>query len=673
MLPEALRPLQALATNLWWTDQAEAVSLWEYIDPVRWEQSHHNPVALLHDVERGRWQELALDIRFVSVVEGLAAQMEADLGADTWTDTEAPELAGKTIAYLSMEFGLHESVRIYSGGLGVLAGDHLRSASDLGVPLVAVGFLYREGYFRQVFDDGQQTEAYPRTRFERLPVQRCETDEGPVEIVLPIGEFTAHAQIWRLAVGRTPLYLLDTDLESNPEPIRQLTRHLYGGDQTTRIRQEILLGVGGLAALRALGIQPDLLHLNEGHCAFAPLVLMAESSAEQARARCVFTTHTPVPAGHDRFQEQLVRAELGPWCDSVDLSVDEVIGLGRVNPEDADETVCMTVIGIRLSRSTNGVAALHGAVSREMWRDLWPDKPVEEVPIGHVTNGVHPIFWMAPASRALFDQELDGWRERPWDSSIWAGVYGIETAALWLLRSHLRVRLLNEVEARTGRELDPEALTIGFARRFAPYKRGDLIFSQPERLYDLLNGEHPVNLIFAGKAHPRDDNGKRIVSSVLDWATHSEFRDRVVLLEDYDIHLGGLLTSGADVWLNNPRRPREASGTSGQKVILNGGLNLSVLDGWWPEGFDGENGWQIGDGKIWDDLEAHDAHDIEDLYRTLEEQVLPLWAERDALNIPRGWVERMKRSIATCAPKFSSHRMVRDYVNEVYLPAIRGE
>ncbi|MEZ4318018.1 MAG: alpha-glucan family phosphorylase [Myxococcota bacterium] len=675
MLPEALRPLQALATNLWWTDQADAVDLWAFIDEERWHQCHHNPVALLHDVELGRWQELAEDDEFVRHAEELLARMEADLARPTWAAAEAPDLAGKTVAYLSMEFGLHESVRIYSGGLGVLAGDHLRSASDLGVPIVAVGLAYHQGYFRQVFDDGGQIEAYPKNRFERMPIRRCEIDtpDGPrpVEITLPIGAMTVRAQVWRLAVGRTPLYLLDSDLDGNPEPARELTRHLYGGDETTRIRQEILLGIGGILALRAMGIEPDLIHLNEGHCAFAPLVHIAETSQEAARNYCVFTTHTPVPAGHDRFGAALVRAELGPWCESVGMDVDDVIALGRVDPENDEETVCMTVIGIRLSCSTNGVAALHGEVSRDMWKELWPEKPVADVPIGHVTNGVHPIFWMAPAARALFDQELPGWRDRPWDPAVWEGVYGIEHSAMWLLRNHLRIRLLDEVERKTGRALDPAALTIGFARRFAPYKRGDLIFSDPERLWTLLNGEQPVNLLFAGKAHPRDDNGKRIVSTVLDWATHSEFRDRVVLLEDYDIHLGGLLTSGSDVWLNNPRRPREASGTSGQKVIYNGGLNCSVLDGWWPEGFDGENGWQIGEGKVWEDDDAHDAYDTAALYRVLEHEVLPLWSDRDALDIPRGWIDRMKRSIATCAPKFSSHRMVRDYVREVYAPALR--
>jgi starch phosphorylase len=376
MLPETLLALQELATNLWWTEQADAHALWAQIDPVRWERSRHNPVALLHDVERGRWQALGTDVAFVTRANALLARMRSELTANTWCEAEAPGLRGRCVAYLSMEFGLHQSLRIYSGGLGVLAGDHLRSASDLGVPLAAVGLLYREGYFRQLFDDGQQTEAYPRARFDRLPVRPCVDAAGaPIRIRLPIGADIVVANVWRLAVGRIGLYLLDTDLDGNPDGVRALTRHLYGGDEVMRIRQEILLGIGGVLALRAVGLKPDVIHLNEGHCAFAPLVLVADGLAagqdldvaeENARRRFVFTTHTPVPAGHDRFPAPLVLAELGPWCASVGIDAQEVVGLGRVKPDDAAETVCMTVVALRLARSTNGVAALHGEVSRDM-------------------------------------------------------------------------------------------------------------------------------------------------------------------------------------------------------------------------------------------------------------------------------------------------------------------
>lgn len=646
-------PLETLATNLWWTDHAEAEALFRSIHPGLWERSRHNPVALLPHAEPEHVEHAA----------ELVGQMAAELAEPGWCD-DVEGMNDTTIAYFSMEFGLHQSLRIYSGGLGVLAGDHLRSASDLGVPLIAVGLLYREGYFRQVFEDGEQTESYPRARFDRLPVRPVvDDDETPIEVEVPIGEDTVKVRAWSLAVGRVALVLLDTDLDENSAAARALTARLYGGDETMRIRQEVLLGIGGLKFLRAMGNDPDLLHLNEGHCAFAPLVLWSESSPEEARERCVFTTHTPVPAGHDRFSAELVRAELGPWCKSAGLDVEAVIGLGRVDPKDEDETCCMTVIGIRLSRSTNGVAALHGVVSRTMWSELWPDRPVDEVPIGHITNGVHPVFWSAPATRAFYDDRVPGWRQRTWDPEVWRAIEDVSDEALWLLRNRLRLRLLTEVEHRTGVALDPTALTIGFARRFAPYKRGDLIFSDPDRLEQIL--DRGVQLIYAGKAHPRDDAGKRLVANVLDWS--ERFPGQVVLLEDYDIRLGGLLTSGADVWLNNPRRPREASGTSGQKVIFNGGLNLSVLDGWWPEGFDGTNGFSIGDGEEWEDQAAHDAHDALDLYRKLEQEVLPLWEDRGPLGVPHAWLQRVKRSIATCAPKFSSHRMVKDYVEQVYL------
>lgn len=646
-------PLKTLAYNLWWTDDADAEALFRSIDPLRWERCRHNPVAMLDQP----LQEHA------KIAGSIAERMATQLARPGWCD-DVVELQGKTIAYFSMEFGLHQSVRIYSGGLGVLAGDHLRSASDLGVPLVAVGLLYREGYFRQVFDDGEQTEAYPRADFSRLPVRPIEVDGKRVKIHLPIGrDKKVVVQGWSLAVGRVALVLLDTDLEENSAEARALTSRLYGGDEHMRIRQEILLGIGGLLFLRAMGTEPDLLHLNEGHCAFAPLVLWSESDQATARAACVFTTHTPVPAGHDRFPAALVREQLGPWCKQVELPVDDVIALGRVDPKNEDETMCMTVIAVRLARSTNGVAELHGEVSRRMWNELWPELPEDEVPIGHVTNGVHPVFWSAPDTRAFFDENVPGWRTRTWDEEVWSAIHRVSNASLWILRNKLRARLLDEVWNRTGLELDPTALTIGFARRFAPYKRGDLIFNDADRLERLL--DRGVQLLYAGKAHPRDTKGKEIVAKVLDWG--ARFHGQVVLLEDYDIRLGGLLTSGCDVWLNNPRRPREASGTSGQKVIFNGGLNLSVLDGWWPEGFDGSNGFSIGDGEEWEDEAAHDLYDTEALYQALEEQVLPLWERRDSLEIPNGWLEMVKNSIATCAPKFSSHRMVKDYVEQVYV------
>lgn len=677
MLPSSLKSLEALAWNLWWSWDTQASELWATIDPLRWERCHHNPVALLQDVEPERWRELAADADFVAEVDRVHARFQAYLEAPVWCEDAAPSVHRGGVAYFSMEFGLHESLRLYSGGLGVLAGDHLRSASDLGVPLTGVSLLYRQGYFRQVIDEHFQLAAYPQAHYERLPVRPCLDREGnPVEISVPMGTHEVHARIWRLAVGRTTLLLLDTDFDANNIHDRRLTHQLYGGDHAHRIRQEVLLGIGGVRALRALGADVAAYHLNEGHCAFVGLELIAEAVGRGAslaaaiahtRAQCVFTTHTPVPAGHDRFDWSLVNRTLGPWRDAMGLPKGALMDLGRVRPGDWDEPLCMTVLALRTSTAANGVSKLHGRVSREMWRDLWPDRDVEQAPIGHITNGVHPIFWMVAESRELFDRHVPGWRERVWDPEIWAQAERIPDEELWALRTRLRRRLIDEIARRTGRHLDPDGLTIGFARRFAPYKRGDLIFSEPERLFELFENGVPGQIVYAGKAHPRDEFGQHILGNVVRWSAHRAFRDRVVFLEDYDITLGRLLTSGADVWLNNPRRPKEASGTSGQKVVLNGGLNLSVLDGWWPEGYDGTNGFAIGEGREWDEERDQDAFDAASLYRVLEGEVFPAWRDRQD-GVPTGWLHRVRRSIATCAPLFSSHRMVRDYTLDLYAP-----
>lgn len=678
MLPPALSSLEALAWNLWWSWDAEATALWAEIDPLRWEVCHHNPVALLLDVEPARLAELAADPSFVARVDAVHARFRAYLGEEGWCAEAAPGLRRQGVAYFSMEFGLHESLRLYSGGLGVLAGDHLRSASDLGVPITGVSLLYRQGYFRQVIDEHFQLAAYPQAHYERLPVKPCLDGEGrPVQVSVPMGTHEVHVRVWQLEVGRARLLLLDTDFDANNLHDRRLTHQLYGGDHAHRIRQEVVLGLGGVRALRALGVQPAVYHLNEGHSAFVGLQLIADELAggarfdealERTRHRCVFTTHTPVPAGHDRFDWNLVNRTLGPWRDALGLPKGTFMDLGRVRPGDWEEPLCMTVLALRTSAASNGVSRLHGAVSREMWHAMWPDRPVDEVPIGHVTNGVHPIFWMAPESRELFDRYVPGWRERVWDPEVWAAALDIPDEALWELRNRLRGQLVAEVLRRTGQRLDPQGLTICFARRFAPYKRGDLIFREPERLLDLFENGVPGQIVFAGKAHPRDELGQEILGQVVKWSRHRAFRERVVFLEDYDITLGRLLTSGADVWLNNPRRPKEASGTSGQKVVLNGGLNLSVLDGWWPEGYDATNGFEVGDGREWTDEREQDAYDAASLYRTLEQEVFPSWRDRDDSGIPRGWIQRVRRSIATCAPLFNSHRMVRDYALDLYAP-----
>ena len=676
MLPEPLAALQRLSRNLWWSWDADAVALWHDIDPWRWERCAHNPVALLADVEPARFDELAGDAVFVARLGVIEARFDAYLAEQGWCGETHPELP--LVAYFSMEFGLHESLRIYSGGLGVLAGDHLRSASDLGVPLVGIGLLYREGYFQQMIYDGRQIAAYADHDWSREPIERVlDADGEPLVVEVSRADRVVKVWVWKLAVGRNTLILLDTDHHQNQNVDRALTHHLYGGASRTRIGQEIVLGIGGVRALRAMGLTPRVFHMNEGHCAFLSLELIRErrnlgDSFGEARAwvreHAVFTTHTPVPAGHDRFYWHDLDHELGGYRESQSLPEGTFMDLGRDYPGDVNAPLNMTVLALRFSAKANGVSRLHGEESREMWKHLWPGLPVDDVPIGHITNGVHPVYWMSAQARAVFDEYLPGWRERGWDRDVWEGVDAIPDAVLWELRATLRRRLLDHVAFRTGRTLDPDALTIGFARRFATYKRGDLIFSDLDRLYDIVHGEHPVQFVFSGKAHPQDKPGQKVVERVLSVSNHPDFRDHVVFVPDYDMVVGHLLTSGADVWLNNPRRPREASGTSGQKVPLNGGINLSCLDGWWPEAYDGTNGWAIGGTEVYTSLEEHDAADLASLYQVLEQQVMPEWRARDAEGRPAAWLARVRRSIKTCAPEFSSHRMVRDYVQDLYAP-----
>lgn len=674
MLPELLSPLVTIARNLWWTWQPDAVDLFRDVDPHRWEKNHRNPLALLAEVEAERWAELAADPTFVARMRHVATGLAQYLAAPTWYGANVPK--PQRVAYFSMEFGLAAYLKTYSGGLGVLAGDHLKSASDLGVPLVGITLFYHQGYFRQVIDDGVQLAAYPTVRMERLPYTLCLGADGkPIELSVRIAEHEARFRIWEVPVGRTRLLFLDADIDGNSHAVRNLSRSLYGGDEHTRIGQEILLGIGGVKALRALNLPVDVYHMNEGHCAFVPLELMREETVrgssfakavQAVRARCVFTTHTPVPAGHDRFTPALVRGTLGPWVESIGWKTDDVLDLGRVKAGDANESLCMTVIALKTSNATNGVSARHGEVSREMWAELWPDRPAADAPIGHVTNGVHPMYWMAAESQVFFDAYVPGWRDAPWDPAVWAA--GLSTApveAIWRTRGQNRAKLCAFLRHRHGAELDPSALTIGFARRFATYKRGDLLFSDPDRLAAILNGPRPVQILYAGKAHPRDKAGQEVLARVLRWADDPRFRGRVFFVEDYDMDVGAALTSGVDVWLNNPRRPLEASGTSGQKVVLNLGLNLSVLDGWWIEGYDGRTGWAIGGLEVEDDA-AMDASDAERLYEVLEQQVLPDWSERDEAGVPGRWIERVIASTVVCASAFNSHRMVRDYVQQLY-------
>jgi alpha-glucan phosphorylase-like protein len=670
--------LRELSSNLWWSWQSQAVALFARIDPLRWERTHHNPVALLNDIEPDVLSSLESDQVFCEQLDNLLSAQAAYLASDGWCDHAAPTLKSRGVFYLSMEFGLHESLPIYSGGLGVLAGDHLRSASDLCVPMTGVGLLYRSGYFLQSISDFTQVASYPHADFSRLPVSPLLDKHGKqLQISVQLEDQPVVLLVHQVAVGRVKLLLLNSDTPENSAEVRALTSQLYGGDNHTRIQQELLLGIGAVRLAKLLGHDDPIFHLNEGHCAFALLALMNQRMAETscsptdaltwARARTVFTTHTPVAAGHDRFEPGMVaRYTKAEWADTESL-----LALGRVDPNDASETLCMTVLALRGSTYANGVSKLHGAVSREMWHSMWPEKSVDDVPISHITNGVHPTFWMSAQAVAMFDCHTPGWRSHLWDTEWWEeAVQQIPNHALLTLRQNNRKTLLSLVKATTGKSLNPDALTIGFARRFAPYKRGDLLFRDPERAINVLKQQN-AQIIFAGKAHPKDTQGKALVSEILKIAASARFRDHVAFIPNYDISVGRTITAGADLWLNNPRRPMEASGTSGQKVPLNGGINLSVLDGWWDEGYTPQCGFAIGDRTAYPTDLENDALTADALYDILENTVGPEFNQLDSDGQPSVWLARIRASIAATIPRFTSHRMVRDYVRGAYEPLSR--
>jgi len=698
------RRVWALARNVWWSWDNDATSLFRDIDPVRWRELDHNPIALLSEISLNELEARAgrqvLHSRVHHAYRRLREYLESK---QTWGATHGGVLHARPVAYFSAEFGLHESIPIYSGGLGILAGDHVKSASDLGVPLVAIGLFYDQGYFRQRLDmSGWQQEDYLDTNVKQLPLeQMLGPDNRPIAIAIPLRSGTINARVWKVAVGRNLLLLLDTDVEGNAQVDRDLTARLYGGDLRVRIRQELLLGVGGVKALAALGIVPGVLHLNEGHSAFAALEMTRQRMVDEGigfdeaqrrvTRQTVFTTHTPVAAGHDRFPPALIEEHLGPLRDALGISHDHLIGLGRVNPHDGNETFCMTVLALKFARRANAVSSLHGEVSRAMWTSMWPNRPEDEVPIGHVTNGIHVPTWLAPQMRQLYDRHLGAdWARSSAEPEIWQKTHNVDDGELWETHQVLKAMLLGfvrnraaqqaerrgespEVIERCQRVLSLDALTIGFARRFATYKRADLIFRDIEQIAELINDpQHPVQLVFAGKAHPQDEPGKQILKRIAEFARGPQFRAKIVFVEDYDMNVGRHLVQGVDVWLNNPRRPLEASGTSGQKVVLNGGLNLSVLDGWWAEAYDGSNGFAIGTGLTHSSTEQHDRLDSDALYKVLTTEVIPLFYQRDKDGLPRGWIARMKAAIRTLGWRFSADRMVRDYVTKCYLPAAGG-
>ena len=702
-IPDRLKDLQRLAMNLWWTWEPEAIDLLRRLEPNRylWERCYGNPIRMLGLLPQERLSELTADEGFLAQLDRVSTRLSSYLERPTWF-AQSHDQSGLCVAYFCAEFGVVEGLRVYSGGLGILAGDHLKSASDLGVPLVAVGLLYRRGYFRQYLNaDGWQQEQYPESDFHNLPLTlERRTDGSPVTIEVDYPGRKVQAQVWRAQVGRVPLYLLDTDLGGNAAEDRAVTGYLYGGDRDMRIRQEILLGVGGLRALAAVGIEPTVCHMNEGHAAFMALERIRQvmqrhgASFSEARevvaASNVFTTHTPVPAGIDVFPPDLMDRYFDSCFSRLGLGRDACLALGRQNPADGSEPFSMAILAIRLSAMTNGVSALHGRVSRKMWAGLWPDVPADDLPITSITNGVHVRGWVSHDMVGLFDAYLGPrWVSHPADQSVWERVEQIPDAELWRTHERRRERLVafarrrlrSQVEHRGAppaeRELaeevlDPKALTIGFARRFATYKRATLLFLDPERLARILSDpQRPVQIIYAGKAHPADQQGKDFIRQVVHFARLPEFRHRIVFLEDYDMKVGRYLYQGVDVWLNTPRRPLEASGTSGMKASANGAINISVLDGWWDEAYDGTNGWAIGSGEEYDDAAYHDQVESQALYQMLESEVVPMFYARGRDGLPRDWIRRMKNAMRTVCPVYSASRMVKEYAERLYVPAGR--
>ncbi len=704
---DVLRKLRELAQNLWWSWEPDVRALFRELDPELWHVTHHNPVAILARLDPAEVSRRVHDLEMLTRINQAHRRLGDYLAGDSWGLTHAGPLRARPVAYFSAEFGIHQSLPIYSGGLGVLAGDHLKSMSDLGVGVVGVGILYHEGYVHQHLDsEGWQQDAYEPIAPHEMAIEPLADLGGlgglggaggePVRVEVDLPGRRVALRIWQAFVGRSRLLLLDARDDANSPADRELTARLYGGDHETRIQQELLLGVGGYRAVKAVGFTPSVLHLNEGHSAFALLERGREiverqgvSAAEALRevaATSVFTTHTPVEAGHDRFPIELAASHLEPLAAGLGMPLDEVLALGR---ERAGEAVpfCPTVLALKLSRRANGVSAIHGRVSRRMWQHLWPGRAEEEVPIGHVTNGIHVKTWLATDMQRLFERHLGAaWAESLTRANLWAGIDRVPDAEIWEVHQVLKARLFAFIEGRRlGRRqrlgipgepppLDPEILTLGFARRFATYKRADIFFHDLDRLERLVrHPERPLQILFSGKAHPADMGGKKLAQRVANLGRDPRFAGRISFIEDYSMHIGRQLVQGVDAWLNVPRRPQEACGTSGQKVILNGGLNVSILDGWWAEAYEGGNGFAIGSGEIHVDVAEQDRRAAEDLFTLLEEEVVPLFYARDAEGVPRGWIARIKRAIRTLAWRYNADRMVQDYVERCYMPAAGGD
>lgn len=697
-VPEPIRFLEQLAHNMWWCWNGDAIELFRRINPHLWRETQRNPMAFLAAISQDRLQALSEDEGFMGHLERVKKQFEDDVAK--YVDCTPDMKCNRCVAYFSLEFGIHESIRIYSGGLGILAGDHLKSASDLNIPLVGVGLLYRQGFFRQYLNaDGWQQESYPENELHLMPVVKARDNQNnQVTISIPMPEGPLRAAVWRLNVGRVPLYLLDANIPENPPEFRPITAALYDSDKRTRLRQELLLGIGGMRALEALGYNPSVTHMNEGHAAFLGIQRLAdltrkhglkkEVALEIVRQSNIFTTHTPVPAGNETFKLDLLMPHLEALKHDIGIEPGVVVSMGQSGANRGSDEISMTLLGLHLARYSNGVSELHGEVARRMWSYLWPASPKEEIPITHITNGIHTPSWLSQDNAVLFDRYLGPeWRSKSKLKEQLAHVNQIPDEELWraheLSRSRL-IRCAREMFERSlrGRNatrseiaqakgiLDHDALTIGFARRFATYKRGNLLLRDPARLIALLsNVERPVQFIFAGKAHPADDHGKDFIRQIVHFARKNNLQRKIVFLENYNINVARALVQGADVWMNTPRRPQEASGTSGMKAAVNGVLNLSILDGWWVEGYNPGAGWAIGHGEEYDDQEYQDTVEAQALLNIIENEVIPTFYDREGGDLPEQWVKMMKASISMSMPQFTSHRMLADYNSMFYTPA----
>jgi starch phosphorylase len=700
-LPEEIKDLREIAYNLLWTWNQETIELFRRLDRNLWETSGHNPALLLGTVKQELLTEAAHDEGFRAHLERVAAHLRRYMHATTWFGKKYGEFEKPYVAYFSMEYGLTECLPTYSGGLGVLAGDHLKSASDLGLPLVGVGLLYQEGYFQQYLnEDGWQQEYYPDNDFYTLPILPERRADGQVVMLdIRFPGRTVKVQVWRAQVGRVPLFLLDTNVPDNSPEDRRITYQLYGGDNEMRLKQEIVLGLGGILMLHSLGMPPTVCHMNEGHSALLSLgrVRMRREEAglsmreafEVLGSGTVFTTHTPVPAGIDAFAPELMKKYfISPGHPEHEATGEEFLALGRPHPENPREPFNMAIFALRMAEYSNGVSKLHGEVSRRMWQDVWPGVPEDEVPIDFVTNGIHTRSWISYEMATLFDRYLGpDWPRKPEDPGVWKRVDEIPDEELWRTHERRRERMVSYARRRLYKQLmqrgarpaliqaatevlNPDALTIGFARRFASYKRATLLFRDPERLKSILcNPSRPVQILIAGKAHPKDDPGKTLIKTIIHFAKDETVRRHVVFLENYDMSVARYLVQGADVWLNTPRRPMEASGTSGMKVLPNGGLNLSILDGWWVEGYSPETGWAIGHGEEYEDPEYQDQVESSSLYTLLEREIIPLFYERGPDGLPRGWIAKMKASMRQLCCEFNTNRMVTEYCERYYIPA----